>query len=381
VLIFWDYGYSLEDEGFDLSFELLEKFRDPELCRKILDKMQAELGRELRFMEVCGTHTVAIFQSGLRSLLPEKIVHLSGPGCPVCVTHESEVNAFLDLAEKETVILATFGDLMRVPGDKGRNLKKATADGARVKVVYSPFDTLKLAKDNPDELVVFIGVGFETTAPTIAATMKMAREQGITNLRVLCFHKTVPSALEALLTDALTSIDGFILPGHVSAIIGLEPYRFIAEKYGKSAIVTGFEPLDILQSLTQMIDWRNRGESHVTNNYTRIVSDTGNTKALEIMYEVFEPTDALWRGIGNIAGSGLEIRQEWELFDAKKEFGIVIKEGPALAGCKCGDILKGIKQPDECPLFKKACTPANPVGPCMVSTEGSCAAYYKYKVD
>ncbi len=364
-----------------MSFELLQKFRDPELCRKILDKMDSELTEDLRFMEVCGTHTVAIFQSGLRSLLPEKIVHLSGPGCPVCVTHESEVNAFLDLAGRDNVIMATFGDLMRVPGDKGRNLKKAQADGARVKVVYSPFDTLKLAKENPNDLVVFIGVGFETTAPTIAGTMKMAREQGITNLRVLCFHKTVPTALEALLNDVHTNISGFILPGHVAAIIGLEPFNFIAEKYGKSAVVTGFEPLDILQSLAQMIEWRNKGEAHVVNSYKRIVSDAGNATASGIMYEVFEPTDALWRGIGEIPGSGLEIRPEWELFDAKKEFGIEIVEGPALAGCKCGDILKGIKQPDECPLFKKACTPANPVGPCMVSTEGSCAAYYKYKLD
>ncbi len=364
-----------------MSFELLEKFRDPGMCRKILDAMQATLTGELRFMEVCGTHTVAIFQSGLRSLLPEEVVHLSGPGCPVCVTHESEVNAFIDLAGHEKVILATFGDLMRVPGHGGRNLKKAQADGARIKVVYSPFDTLKLAKENPDDLVVFIGVGFETTAPTIAGTMKLAREQGIDNLRILCFHKTVPTALEALLTDAMTSIDGFILPGHVSAIIGLEPYRFIAEKYGKSAIVTGFEPLDILMSLNQMIEWRNRGEAHVANNYTRIVSDEGNAVARKIMYEVFEPVDALWRGIGEIPGSGLEIRPEWEQFDAKKEFGIVIEDCAALAGCQCGDVLKGVKQPDECPLFKKACTPANPVGPCMVSTEGSCAAYYKYEVD
>jgi len=365
----------------DLSFEFLEKFRDPALCRKMLDRMEAGLDRDLRFMEVCGTHTVAIFQSGLRSLLPEKVIHLSGPGCPVCVTHESEVNAFLDLAGRDNVIMATFGDLMRVPGDKGRNLKKAVADGARVKVVYSPFDTLKLAKENPDDLVVFIGVGFETTAPTIAGTMKMAREQGITNLRVLCFHKTVPPALDVLLADEATNVDGFILPGHVSAIIGVTPYNFIAEKYGKSAVVTGFEPLDILQSLAQMIDWRNRGEAHVTNNYTRIVGEQGNPKAMEIMYEVFEPSDALWRGLGMIPGSGLEIRPEWEQFDAKKEFDIVIKEGPALKGCKCGDILKGVKRPDECPLFGKACTPANPVGPCMVSTEGSCAAYYKYKVD
>ena len=278
-----------------MSFELLEKFRDPDLSRKILDKMRAELTEDLRFMEVCGTHTVAIFQSGLRSLLPEGIVHLSGPGCPVCVTHESEVNAFLDLAGRDGVVMATFGDLMRVPGDKGMNLKKAQADGARVKVVYSPFDTIKLAKDNPDDLVVFIGVGFETTAPTIAGTMKMARQQGIDNLRVLCFHKTVPTALEALLADVETTIDGFILPGHVSAIIGLEPYRFIADKFGKSAVVTGFEPLDILQSLSQMIEWRDKGEAHEVNNYTRIVDDNGNRTR-----NVYDALDRDSSGVGAV---------------------------------------------------------------------------------
>jgi hydrogenase expression/formation protein HypD len=364
-----------------MNFDILDRFSDPVLCRKLLDRLEAELNGELRFMEVCGTHTVTIFQSGLRSLLPKGVVHLSGPGCPVCVTHESEVNAFLNLAGKPGVIMATFGDLMRVPGEDGRNLKKAQADGARIKVVYSPFDTLKLAKENPDDLVIFIGVGFETTAPTIAGTMKMAREQGIDNLRILCFHKTVPTALDVLLADDAITLDGFILPGHVSAVIGVEPYNFIAEKYGKSAVVTGFEPLDILQSLTQMADWRNKGEVHVSNNYTRVVGDQGNPKAMEIMYEVFAPCDALWRGLGWIPDSGLEIRPEWENFDAKKEFGIVIEDGPVLKGCKCGEILKGVKRPDQCPLFGKACTPANPVGPCMVSTEGSCAAYYKYNLD
>ena len=364
-----------------MGFEILDRFHDPELCRKLLHKLESELDDGLRFMEVCGTHTVAIFQSGLRSLLPKNIVHLSGPGCPVCVTHESEVNAFLDLAGREGVILATFGDLMRVPGDKGRNLKKAIAEGSRIKVVYSPFDTLKLAQEHPDDLVVFIGVGFETTAPTIAGTMLMARQQGIQNLRVLCFHKTVPTALDALLHDQAINLDCFILPGHVSAIIGVEPYQFIAGKYGKSAVVTGFEPVDILQSLIWMVEWRKRGEARVSNNYTRVVSDKGNPKAMEIMYQVFEPCDALWRGLGLIPGSGLEIRPEWGEFDAKKEFGIVIEDAPPLKGCKCGDILKGVKQPPDCPLFGKACTPANPVGPCMVSTEGSCAAYYKYKVD
>ncbi len=364
-----------------MSLKLLDRFRDPELCRALLEKLDKELEGELRFMEVCGTHTVAIFQSGLRSLLPEGIVHLSGPGCPVCVTHESEVNAFLDLAGRDDVIIATFGDLMRVPGHGGRNLKAAQADGARVSVIYSPFDALKIAKENPDDTVVFLGVGFETTAPTIAATMTMARAQGISNFRVLPFHKTVPVALAALMDDTATRIDGFILPGHVSTVIGLEPYNYIAADYDRSAIVTGFEPVDILQSLLDMVRWRNKGEAHVANNYRRAVSDEGNAKAREVLYDVFEISDALWRGIGLIPGSGLEIREEWADMDAKREFGVEITEAPPLPGCKCGQVLKGILSPDQCPLFKKACTPANPVGPCMVSTEGSCAAYYKYKVD
>lgn len=364
-----------------MTFDTLDGFHDPDLCRKLLDKLDRELDRELRFMEVCGTHTVAIFQSGLRSLLPKEIVHLSGPGCPVCVTHESEVNAFLDLAERDNVILATFGDLMRVPGHGGRNLKKAVADGARVKVVYSPLDTLKIARDNPGDLVVFIGVGFETTAPTIAAAMIMAREQGIVNLRALCFHKTVPTALEALMADPDVTIDGFILPGHVSAVIGLEPYKPISEKFHRSAVIAGFEPADILQALVRIVDWRNKGQVHVANGYARVAHDEGNPKALEVMYSVFAPCDALWRGLGLIPGSGLEIRPEFEQFDAFKEFGVAIADSPTLPGCKCSSVLKGQIRPDQCPLFKKACTPANPVGPCMVSTEGSCAAYYKYQVD
>nr|WP_284710652.1 hydrogenase formation protein HypD [Desulfovibrio aminophilus] len=360
---------------------MLEQFHDPALCRDLLDRLRAELSGELRFMEVCGTHTVAIFQSGLRSLLPKEIVHLSGPGCPVCVTHESEVNAFLDLAGKPGVIVATFGDLMRVPGRKGHNLKSAQADGGRVSVVYSPFDALKLAQDNPGDTVVFLGVGFETTAPTVAATVLMAQAQGLKNFKVLSFHKLVPPALEVLLADEATRIDAFILPGHVSAVIGLAPYLPIAERHGKAAAITGFEPVDILQALIFLAKCKKEGRAEVANLYRRVVSDAGNAKAREIMAQVFTPSDALWRGIGLIPGSGLEFAEAFEAFDAKKLFGITIEDCPPLPGCKCGEVLKGRIRPDECPLFKKSCTPAKPVGPCMVSTEGSCAAYFKYQVE
>ncbi len=356
-------------------------FGDPELSKGLLAQMQEELKEPFRFMEVCGTHTVAIFQSGLHTLLPKNMAHISGPGCPVCVTHESEVATFLMLAAMDKVIIATFGDLMRVPGPKGANLKLAQAEGARVEVVYSPFDALVLAKDNPEHKVVFLGVGFETTAPTIAATIQMAREQGLDNFLVLCFHKLVPPALKGLLADPEAAVDGFILPGHVSTIIGLEPYQFLAKEYNVPAVITGFDPLDILKALLLMVRMVNEGKHEVVNGYKRAVADEGNPKARQVLYEVFQPCDALWRGIGEIPGSGLTFAPEYERFDALKVLGVTPPEAGPLPGCKCGDVLKGKMRPDKCPLFKKACTPANPVGPCMVSTEGSCAAYYKYNID
>jgi hydrogenase expression/formation protein HypD len=359
---------------------LHQKLNDPKLCRSLLRSIEEELSSPFRFMEVCGTHTVAIFQSGLRSMLPPQIVHISGPGCPVCVTHESEVAAFLEAVNRPDVILATFGDLMRVPGPGGRSLKTAQADGARVKVVYSPIDSLRIARENPGDKVIFLGVGFETTAPTVAATIKVARQEGIRNFSVLSFHKLVPPAMRALLSDPEISVEGFLLPGHVSAIIGLEPYRFIAENHGVPAVIGGFEPVDILQAMLIMIRQKNDCLAEVVNNYRRIVADEGNARAREVMGEVFTPTDALWRGIGMIPGSGLRLSDGYAGFDALQVLGITLKESPPLKGCRCGDVLKGIMSPERCPLFGKACTPAAPVGPCMVSTEGSCAAYYKYTI-
>ena len=368
-----------------MSLEILDQFHDPALCRSVLDRLNETLTGPLRFMEVCGTHTVAIFRSGLRSILPKEIIHLSGPGCPVCVTHEAEINAFLDLAEKPGVIIATFGDLMRVPGSRGRTLKAAQADGARVKVVYSPPDAIKLAAENPDAKVVFLGVGFETTAPGVAASLKMAKAQGVENYRVLSFHKLVPPALTALLSDVDPApgqgIDAFIMPGHVTAIIGIEPYRPVVERFGKAAAVAGFEPLDILQALLFLAECQRDKTPRLANLYRRVVRDEGNAKARAVMAEVFTTADALWRGLGLIPGSGLEIGDAYAAFDAKRDFGIEIQDCPPLPGCKCGEVLKGRLAPNLCPLFGKACTPAKPVGPCMVSTEGSCAAYYKYQVD
>ncbi len=359
---------------------LFDSFRDPELCKGLLRHLEQEC-TGFKFMEVCGTHTVSIFQSGLHSLLPGNVTHLTGPGCPVCVTHDAEVDAYLRIAAMDKVILATFGDLMKVPGPGGLNLKTAQAEGARIKVVYSPFDALDLAGDNPGDTVVFIGVGFETTAPAIAATVKTARERGLTNFKVLSFHKLVPPALRVLLDDSDMNIEGFILPGHVSAVIGLPPYAFLADEYKLPAVVGGFEPSDILQSLLMLVRMKNSGAPRVANQYTRVVAENGNPTAIAIMNEVFSPSDALWRGIGRIPGSGLVFSEAYRDFDALRALGLELNDVQPIKGCMCGEVLKGKMRPNQCPLFRKACTPANPVGPCMVSTEGSCAAYYKYSTE
>ena len=359
----------------------LEDFGDPKLCRSLLERLAQELDRPLRFMEVCGTHTVSLFRSGLRSLLPENVIHLSGPGCPVCVTHESEVDAFIDLAGREGVIIGTFGDLMRVPDARGRSLKLAQAEGARVAVLYSPFDALELARANPEQTIVFLGVGFETTAPAVAATVLMAEAQGLENLLVLSCHKLVPPALTTLLDDPACGVDAFMLPGHVSSVIGVRPFDFIARIYGRPAAVTGFDPLDIIQALLFLARCHTQGKPQTANLYPRAVPDLGNPKAEATMHEVFRPVDALWRGLGRIPASGLALRERFARFDAALRFDIEIRETPPLPGCRCGQVLQGRLRPDQCPLFGKGCTPAKPVGPCMVSTEGSCAAYFKYHTD
>ncbi|WP_244148606.1 hydrogenase formation protein HypD [Desulfonatronum thiosulfatophilum] len=358
--------------------DTLARFKDPALCGNLLDRIRAELDGPLAFMEVCGTHTMAIFQSGLHSLLPPEIRHLSGPGCPVCVTHEGEVAAFLEMAGKDDVIIATFGDLMRVPGPRGTSLKLAQAEGCRIEVVYSAFDALALAQKHPTAKIVFLGVGFETTAPTVAATVKIAAEQGLNNFFVFAMHKLVPPALSALLQDPDVKVDALLLPGHVSTIIGTEPYQFLATDHGVPSIITGFEPLDILQALLLIIEQRKTNQPTVVNQYSRAVADAGNPQARKIMSEVFAVSDALWRGLGTIPHSGLTFHGDYRRYDAREVLGVEVQDLPPLPGCRCGDVLKGKMKPSACPLFSKACTPASPVGPCMVSTEGSCAAYYKY---
>lgn len=362
------------------SMDINTSFKDPHLCKALLVRLRRALEgqKPLRFMEVCGTHTVAIFQSGLRDVLPPEVTHLSGPGCPVCVTHDAEVATFVDLAGRDGIIIATFGDLMRVPGPDGRSLKHAQAAGARVEIVYSPLDILTLAAKNPHDTVVFLGVGFETTAPTVAATLLMARDAGINNACVLSFHKLVPPALRALLSDSSCGVDAFLLPGHVSTILGLEPYAFLASEFATPSVVAGFEPVDILSALCLLAEQRRDGRADVVNAYPRAVHEHGNPKARAVLEEVFTVSDALWRGLGSIAHSGLTISPAFARWDAMQRLGLVLPDIQPLRGCKCGEVLKGKITPPECPLFNKTCTTAHPVGPCMVSTEGSCAAYAKY---
>lgn len=358
---------------------LAKAVRDPALCKSLSQKLAQILrGRPFRFMEVCGTHTIAIFQTGLRSILPAEITHLSGPGCPVCVTHESEVALFLDLARREDIVIATFGDLLRIPGPDGHSLKHAQAAGADARVVYSPLDCLDLARSAPRKKVVFLAAGFETTAPAVAATVLSAQKEGIDNFLVLSLHKLVPPALRALLSESDNGIDAFLLPGHVATITGLPPFAFLSCEFGKASIVAGFEPADLLLALCGLAEMFVAGRAEIGNAYSRAVTANGNPHARQMLDMVFEPCDAQWRGLGLIPKSGLALRPGFEKFDAMKQLGLRYPHVRPSRGCQCGEVLKGRASPVDCPMFGKKCTPASPLGPCMVSTEGSCAAFFKY---
>ena len=328
-------------------------------------------------MEVCGTHTVAIFRHGIRALLPGSIQLLSGPGCPVCVTAAADVEAAILLADGGSATLATFGDMMRVPG-RSASLAEARAAGADVRIVYSPLDALSLAAKNPSREVVFFATGFETTSPLVAGTIKEAERRGIANFSIFSVHKTVPPALSALLGSGEVQVDGFILPGHVCTVTGTAPFDFLPARFGKAAVVTGFDAGDILSGIALLLAQLAAGQPRVEIQYTSVVRPEGNPRAREILGEFFEPADAHWRGIGTIPGSGLELRPAFAHRDAVRKFALERPEVPDPAACQCGAVLKGIKTPPDCKLFGKACTPDRPIGACMVSSEGSCAAYYKY---
>jgi hydrogenase expression/formation protein HypD len=339
-------------------------------------RLAASLGREVRIMEVCGTHTVSIRRAGLRSLLPENVRLLSGPGCPVCVTPAGYIDLALSLLDRPDLVLATFGDMLKVPGASGLSLASRMGSG-RLRILYSPAELPGLARAASGP-VVFLGVGFETTAPTVAAAFLQAARQGIDNLYLFAAFKTVPPALRALLADPQSRLDAFLLPGHVSAVLGLEPYRFLEEASGLPGAVTGFEPLDLVEGILALLRQLAAGRRRVENAYARVVRPGGNPRAREVMAELLEPEDALWRGLGAIPGSGLRLRERYRGQDAAVRFGLPPVWNSEPAGCGCARVLLGRLEPEACPLFGRACTPESPVGPCMVSSEGSCAAAFRY---
>ena len=337
----------------DAMQQELKAFKDPRLARGLIESIQALAPKSATLMEVCGTHTVAIARNGIRGLMPEGVRLASGP------------------------TIATFGDMTRVPGSTSSLLAEQAA-GRSVEIVYSPLDALRLAQENPDRQIVFVGVGFETTTPLVAMAIKRARAMGLTNFTVYGAHKNMPGALEVIINDPALKLDALILPGHVSTIIGAEPYRFLAEKYGIPGVITGFEPVDVLQGIAMIMRQLHEGRAEIEIAYARGVMPEGNPVALAAIDEVFETCSATWRGLGEIPGSGYRIREEFADFDAMRRFQPDVEEVREHKGCRCGDVLRGIMAPSECPLFRKVCTPENPVGPCMVSSEGSCAAYYRY---
>ncbi|MDR1048605.1 MAG: hydrogenase formation protein HypD [Synergistaceae bacterium] len=350
----------------------------------VFEAMRRELEETLRragpftFMEVCGTHTVSIFRSGLRSLLPQGLSLLSGPGCPVCVTGRSEIDRALELAEKGCLVL-TYGDMMRVPGTSG-SLMERRGQGASVEVVTSAMQAVSVARENPDKEAVFLGVGFETTAPATAAMLKQARLHEIRNLSVLCLHKAVPPVMRALCSVPGLKIDGFLLPGNVTVVSGESGYAFLAEA-GKAAAVAGFEPEEIMAALVDLARQAASGVHRIHAFRTRDVPREGNAAALRLLAEVFEPCDALWRGLGLIPDSGLRLGKDYSRFDALERFDLKLGGGPAETeddGCQCGKILSGLMTPPECGLYGTACTPLTPVGPCMVSSEGTCGTWYRF---
>ena len=360
--------------------KLVSEFRQSALADGLVRSIRQHAQKPARFMEFCGGHTMSIMKSGLRQLLPPVLTLTSGPGCPVCVTDNADLDKAIALASLTDVIIASFGDMIRVPGSRS-SLQEAKAAGADVRVVYSTLDALALAKENPEKLVIFVGIGFETTAPTVAASILQAAQEDLKNYFVLSQHKLCPPVIKALLDSGEVNLQGLICPGHVSAVIGSKPWEFIARDYGIPCVVSGFEPLDILQCIDMLAHQVASSEARVEIAYRRGVSREGNQTAIGIMEKVFEPAPARWRGFGEVAESGLKLRPEFARFDAELNF--TYEPGPTVTpkGCLCGEVLRGGKSPVDCSLFRHVCTPEKPVGPCMVSAEGTCAAYYHYGED
>lgn len=350
--------------------KISEKARIEQLSQEIKN----ELIRPVAVMEVCGSHTMAMAKHAIKSFLPPELRIISGPGCPVCVTSSSDIQLAIDLARKEKFIIATFGDMLKVPveGDSLQNY-------SNVKIIYSPLESISLAKQYPDHQIVLIGIGFETTAPLIATTIFKAYEEKLDNFSVIPMHKLVPPALDAIFEDGTVKIDALLLPGHVSVITGWKYFEFI-EKYPMAGVISGFDAIDLMESLLILVKMVQKGEFGVVNHYERLVSAHGNLKAKEMIEEVYEFDTTSWREIGNIPDSGFKLRAKYQHLDARVRFKLIPHEIPSPPGCLCGSILMGKAAPTDCKLFAKACTPANPIGPCMVSSEGTCAAYFKYQL-
>ncbi len=359
--------------------DFLDDFRNPEDIKRLAAVISRTVdpSRRYVFMEVCGTHTMAIGRYGLRRLLPENVRLISGPGCPVCVTPQRYVDTAIALTRLPGTAVFTFGDMMRVPGSS-TTLSRAGSEGGKVKVVYSPNEAVSFAQINPGLTVIFLGVGFETTTPAVAGSIALAEKRRLDNYRVLAANKLIPPALEVLCASPDLALDGFILPAHVSAIIGSDVYKPVIEKYGVAGCITGFEPSDILQGVLQLIKQVNDGIPRVDNEYVRVVKPAGNRKARELVDTMFEPEDTEWRGIGVIPGSGLKLKKEYNKYDAYR-IDVDVEPTRENPGCRCGEILTGSLLPDGCSLFGEGCTPESPVGACMVSSEGTCAAYFKYR--
>jgi len=357
----------------------VDEFRNSAIAKKLVHKinrLSKTIKQDIALMEVCGTHTVAMFRHGIRNILPKKIRIISGPGCPVCVTSQQDVDKAIAIAGSKDTTITTFGDMIKVPGTQS-SLAQARAEGNDIRVVYSVLDALDIARKNPKRKVVHLAIGFETTVPTVAAALKRAKRLKYRNFFILCAHKIIPPALKVLLNSPRCKINGLILPGHVSTIIGARPYQFIARKFKIPGVIAGFEAIDILQAIVMLLEQIWMEKPRIDIQYTRCVHSEGNVTAQRMLTEVFKVSDVNWRGLGLIKKSGLALRNKFTDFDVQKQFSFKlpkIKKTP----CRCGDVLQGIIVPVQCPLFRKSCTPSMPIGPCMVSSEGACAAYYRY---
>jgi hydrogenase expression/formation protein HypD len=360
-----------------LRFDIHKSFRDPTAARAVAAAIHARSTRPVRLMEFCGGHTHAILRFGIPSLLPPTVELRSGPGCPVCVTSATDLDRAILLSQVEDVILTTFGDMVRVPGSRS-SLAQAKAEGADLQVVYSPLDALRIARQNPDRPVVFLGVGFETTAPMVGSAVLAAEREGVGNFYVFSTHKLTPPATRAILDAGEVRLSGIIGPGHVTTVIGSDGWRFLPDDYGIPCAVAGFEPLDILRAVLALVEMVEEGQPDVSNVYARSVRPEGNVAALRALEQTFKVADVEWRGFGVVPASGLRLRDAYARFDAAHAFRVEVPPAREPPGCRCGDVLRGVLLPTDCPLFAQACTPQCPIGPCMVSAEGACAAYYRY---